>query len=959
MKAFNFLVFLILANSTLLFSQVNNVSIVTMADLPDTTFTVNDADATIKSSFTNKGLKKLCYIHPDSMKYDDFFDNITWPAGSWGRGYYGVSDFRKKQSDSSYFGCHPLYRVNSYYLRSHIHLNNVFNDKRNILAISDGLNYLIQDAKANTIEGKFIGFKYYQKRASQSNPADATGSNSAYYCAYESSYALAALSDGYLYIRDYNNRFGTSAFSSVNMNELQYTINLVAQKIVTQKKSSDNYNYKALQAWGLSLAYKATLNCDYLQQVMDLCDAIMENQHVDEGKDGCAFKGDWHPEVNDWDTTCKCYSETKIWYHCIILRGLYESLDIIPYSYVSRRTSLANSVKLAVNHIITSRLDPDSTSPKLKYATTADSLGDYSNWVIEPIAELTYYSNHFPEFSPSDRLNLKNLLNRLAKGIKVCENRLYDVHQSNFILPIPYYADYINAINNSSEVLPWVGPNPYYDANKITGRTISGKFDGNGYTNIAAFYDYGDGKARIHVWSSNGENFSYSNFNQGWWESPAGFDINKIEGRIIVGNFCGDSKDDIAAFYNCGYGQTKLLVWESKGTYFLYKENGNWINNGSSIVSGFDANKITGRVVSGDFYGDSHDDIAAFYDYGDNKVKLLVWQSNGNSFNYFYGDNWVNSGSSLITGFDANKITGRVVSGNYYGDSRDDIAAYYDYGDSKVKLLVWQSNGSSFSYRYGDNWVNSGSSLITGFDANKITGRIVSGNFYGDSNDDIAAFYDYGNQQIKLLVWQSAGSSFNYRYGDNWVNNGSSLISGYDANKITGRVVSGNFNSRFINITNEDIAAYYDFGNGDTRIHVWLSNGNSMIYSGTQNQDPSGGWWMQCLDNSLKSASMSYSSSNEPSETNNLDEINTNKNNSENLVSEVKIFPNPNNGKFIVSSKKIIRKIEVFDLIGTKVYSSNAASNQIEINFSNQMKGFYIVRVYIDSIVINERILIE
>jgi len=47
-------------------------------------------------------------------------------------------------------------------------------------------------------------------------------------------------------------------------------------------------------------------------------------------------------------------------------------------------------------------------------------------------------------------------------------------------------------------------------------------------------------------------------------------------------------------------------------------------------------------------------------------------------------------------------------------------------------------------------------------------------------------------------------------------------------------VVSGNFNSD----GHEDIAAFYDYGNNETRIHVWLSNGESAFkYEGSR------GWW--------------------------------------------------------------------------------------------------------------------
>ncbi|MFO0322119.1 MAG: T9SS type A sorting domain-containing protein [Bacteroidota bacterium] len=59
-------------------------------------------------------------------------------------------------------------------------------------------------------------------------------------------------------------------------------------------------------------------------------------------------------------------------------------------------------------------------------------------------------------------------------------------------------------------------------------------------------------------------------------------------------------------------------------------------------------------------------------------------------------------------------------------------------------------------------------------------------------------------------------------------------------------------------------------------------------------------------------------------------------------------YPNPNNGIFEVSlPNDETYTIEVFDLIGKKIFSkANCSSNKIDINLSEQTKGFYIIQVF-------------
>jgi YD repeat-containing protein len=170
-------------------------------------------------------------------------------------------------------------------------------------------------------------------------------------------------------------------------------------------------------------------------------------------------------------------------------------------------------------------------------------------------------------------------------------------------------------------------------------------------------------------------------------------------------------------------------------------------------------------------------------------------------------------------------MTGRVVSGDYNGDGKDDIAAFYEYGSFETGVSVWLSNGNSFVYQGDNGWWRS-----DGYSASRVTYRIVSTDFNDDGKDDIAAFYDYGNNTTRIHVWISSGTEFQYQWSNGWW---SSNIGAYTASSITGRVVAGDYNGD----GKGDISTLYNYGNGYLRIHVWISLEETFIPPKTE------GWW--------------------------------------------------------------------------------------------------------------------
>ncbi|KHD37246.1 integrin [Clostridium acetobutylicum] len=317
----------------------------------------------------------------------------------------------------------------------------------------------------------------------------------------------------------------------------------------------------------------------------------------------------------------------------------------------------------------------------------------------------------------------------------------------------------------------WCSVDNGYDVNNVSSRMVSGDFNGDGKADVATFYDYGNGASRIHVFTSNGSSFDYSSA-YGWWNTPSGYDPKRIA-AVVAGDFNGDHKDDIAVIYNYGNSETRIHVFISTGSSFSYTDCNGWWN-----ATGYDAGRITG-AVAGDFNGDGKSDIATMYDYGGGETRIHVFTSTGSSFTYTGANGWWNS-----TGYDSNRVKGRVVAGDFNGDGKTDIAAMYDYGGSESRIHVFLSTGDSFNYTGANGWWST-----TGYDANKVTGRLVAGDFNGDHKADIAAMYDYGNAETRIHVLTSNGDSFTYTGANGWWN-----TTGYDANRVTGRLVAGDFN---------------------------------------------------------------------------------------------------------------------------------------------------------------------
>jgi hypothetical protein len=313
--------------------------------------------------------------------------------------------------------------------------------------------------------------------------------------------------------------------------------------------------------------------------------------------------------------------------------------------------------------------------------------------------------------------------------------------------------------------------------------TVSGDFNGDGKDELAAMYDYGNNDMSIIVFSGDGSTMTSSS----WFRSGAnnwGVPYTKY---LVAGDFNHDGKDEIAAMYDYGNNDMGLIVFTSttSGTF----TSSLWFRSGANNWGV----PYTKYLTAGDFNGDGKADLAAMYDYGNNDMSMIVFTSA--TAGTFTSASWFRTG---VNNWGV-PYTKYVTAGDFNGDGKDELAAMYDYGNNDMSMIVFTSAtaGTFTSASWFRTGVNNWGVPYTKY--------LVAGDFNGDGKAELAAMYDYGNNDMSMIVFTSATpgtftSASWFRTGvNNW---------GVPYTKF---VTAGDFNGD----GTDEISAFYDYGTQD------------------------------------------------------------------------------------------------------------------------------------------------
>ncbi|MET8999692.1 FG-GAP-like repeat-containing protein [Amycolatopsis sp. NPDC004169] len=274
-------------------------------------------------------------------------------------------------------------------------------------------------------------------------------------------------------------------------------------------------------------------------------------------------------------------------------------------------------------------------------------------------------------------------------------------------------------------------------------RWVTGDFNGDGRTDFGAFYDYLDGGSNLFLWYANASGGFDS---QGIKWSGA---FRPLNARFTTGDFDGDGRTDLAAAYDNGNADLSVLTWHATATGFDAPVTqwrtgpGNW-------------NLAQSDWRAGDFNGDGRADLAAFYDYRDNTANLFLWYGNASG------------------GFDAQNVKwnggipsgkAKFVSGDFDGDGRTDLGAAIDLGSANLTFRTWHATATGVDapvtqWTTGAGGWNLGQSQWT------------AGDYDGDGRTDLLASYDYGSANTNLFRWHANAAGGFDAEGVKWSSNG-------------------------------------------------------------------------------------------------------------------------------------------------------------------------------------------
>jgi hypothetical protein len=285
------------------------------------------------------------------------------------------------------------------------------------------------------------------------------------------------------------------------------------------------------------------------------------------------------------------------------------------------------------------------------------------------------------------------------------------------------------------------GADPAFATARV--QTAAGDFNGDGRGDVAVLRD--DGGLSVTVYLLRGNGMGFDAPVQVWTSGPGNWDL--ASGRTYAGDINADGRADLLNFHGYGGAQSKVIAFygtavPSSGavgetdpsltipTYVWDSGVGNW-------------NWASSRETVGDFDGDGRADIAAFYDYGAGQSKYWV---------LFAGVSGLTTPTMVFDGLGYwQPWRTKEIAGDFDGDGRTDLGVFADESGGRTHLWIFRGTVGALAYPFLA-W-DSGPASWTWTSIKATTGDVNT-----DGRDDVMALYNHWSVRTEVFVFNGTAS---------------------------------------------------------------------------------------------------------------------------------------------------------------------------------------------------------
>jgi hypothetical protein len=322
-------------------------------------------------------------------------------------------------------------------------------------------------------------------------------------------------------------------------------------------------------------------------------------------------------------------------------------------------------------------------------------------------------------------------------------------------------------------------------------------FNGDGVSDLSVLYDGASNKRSLWRFYSNKSKFNAVSV----WSGIEGV-FTMQNSKKTSGDFNGDNIADTAIFYRNPDDTSSIWVFYSSKSRNI-KVTMPW----TSRPGQFDWERV--KFASGDFNKDGRSDLTLFD--GTSAQGSALWVLLADKDGGFVMSKWWQGEPGAFDWDNA-----KLLSGDYTGDGRSDLAFLYDYAQSPTAIWVFASKGNGFSPRI---WWKSASNA---FLADRV--KMVSGYFNRDDHADISVFYDEPNGSTSIIALY-ANKAGNFVPRKRWTGE-PGAFSWKQA-----KIISGDYNADGLS----DLAFLYGYLDGHTRAWMFKNDSSNRFLPST--------WW--------------------------------------------------------------------------------------------------------------------